>query len=148
MKIEGPGPAQRAGGVKKKKSVGGDSDSEGGFDKLIGGGGESVQGTATAQSIAKMDVLLAVQEVEDPTERAARRRVKERGENILKELDNIRMNLLNGRVTVGDVISVADAVATHRDKIKDPQLASILDEIDLRAQVELAKMRIVMDRAK
>jgi hypothetical protein len=35
-------------------------------------------------------------------------------------------------------------VASHREKIDDPRLVAILDEIDLRAQVEIAKARFSM----
>ncbi len=46
------------------------------------------------------------------------------------------------------MIDVADVVATHRDKIDDPGLTAIMDEIDLRAQVEIAKMRVTLDQKK
>jgi hypothetical protein len=56
--------------------------------------------------------------------------------------------MLGGNLTVGHMIDIADIVASHREKITDPALTSLMDEIDLRAQVELAKMRISMDRNK
>ena len=52
--------------------------------------------------------------------------------------------MLNGTLTVGHMIDIADIVASHREKIQDPKLTDIMDEIDLRAQVELAKMRVAM----
>ena len=58
------------------------------------------------------------------------------------------MAMLNGSLTVGHMIDIADVVASHREKITDPALTAIMDEIDLRAQVELAKMRVAMDRQK
>jgi hypothetical protein len=47
---------------------------------------------------------------------------------------------------IGSACDVADVVASHREKILDPELTAIMDEIDLRAQVELAKMRLSLDR--
>ncbi len=69
-----------------------------------------------------------------------------RADNILEKLDSIRLKMLGGDLTVGHMIDVADVVASHRDKIDDPALTSIMDEIDLRAQVELAKLRYAMDQ--
>jgi hypothetical protein len=40
------------------------------------------------------------------------------------------------------MVDIADVVASHRQKVQDPGMVEIMDEIDLRAQVELAKMRI------
>ncbi|HPF78465.1 MAG TPA: flagellar assembly protein FliX [Alphaproteobacteria bacterium] len=40
---------------------------------------------------------------------------------------------------------MADVVASHREKINDPKLTALLDEIDLRAQIEIAKMRKAME---
>jgi hypothetical protein len=68
-----------------------------------------------------------------------------RADNLLALLDSIRMGLLGGGLTVGQVIDIADIVASHREKVTDPQLTAILDEIDLRAQIEIAKMRMALD---
>ena len=91
-------------------------------------------------------MLLAVQGADDPAARAAKKRVRERASNILSELEKIRVCMLTGSLTVGHMIDVADVVAGHRDKIHDPQLTALMDEIDLRAQVELAKMRAGLDK--
>ena len=56
--------------------------------------------------------------------------------------------MLTGQLTVGHMIDIADVVASHRERINDPTLTSVMDEIDLRAQVELAKMRVALDARK
>lgn len=142
MKIEGPGQAQGAG--KSKKA--GKADRAGNiFESLVTPGAQETAATKTTQSIAMVDALLAVQGAEDPTARAARRRVRERAENVLDELDKLRMAMLSGNLTVGHMIDIADVVASHREKVNDPALTALMDEIDLRAQVELAKMRAALD---
>jgi len=105
-------------------------------------------GASATQSIAQMDALLAVQAAEDPTERAAKKRARERSDKVLSVLDDVRMAMLGGNLTVGHMVDMADVVASHREKIADPALTAIMDEIDLRAQVELAKMRVSMERKK
>ena len=143
MKVEGPGSSSRTGKVKGKEKKGGSTGSTS-FSSMVESEAQEVAGGFTSNLVSKVDSLLTVQAAEDPTERAARRKMHQRGEAILETLDNIRERLLTGTLTVGDVIAVADSVATHRQKIQDPKLTAILDEIDLRAQVELAKVRVAM----
>lgn len=141
MEIKGPNRTGRAGPAKKTGKAGKAPD--GAFIDMVSDGGATQEtgGAAATQSIARMDALLAVQGVEDPTERAARGRMHKRSSDLLDELEKVRMAMLTGDLTVGHMINVADVVASHREKIQDPELTAILDEIDLRAQVEIAKMR-------
>lgn len=145
MKVEGPKGAGST--SKSKKSA--DSDSGGvDFSQFMSQGTSAASSSSPTQAIAQIDVLLAAQATEDPTARAAKKRVRVRADNILRGLETIRIAMLGGNLTVGHMIDVADVVASHRDKIHDPVLTSIMDEIDLRAQVELAKMRVALDAQK
>lgn len=142
MKIEGPSRSSATSGTKGKGKV---SSSDGSFGDLITGGAQEARSTAATHSIASIDSLLAAQSVEDPTARAAKNRMRVRADSILTELENMRIALLTGTLTVGHVIDIADVVAAHREKIMDPRLHSILDEIDLRAQIEIAKLCKALD---
>ena len=147
MKVDGSSGPKGTSSTRKAGGKSSASDSQ--FDSLMGA--EETSGaapTSAAQSIARVDVLLAVQGVEDPREGASKKRMYMRSENILKELDKIRVSMLTGTLTVAQMIHIADTVAAHREKISDPKLAGILDEIDLRAQVELARMRLALDAQK
>ena len=139
MKIEGTKSAQSSDKSRKKGAV---QKSDGSFGSMVTGGAADTKKSSNTQSIAGVDALLAVQGAEDPTARAAKKRMRVRGESILDGLDRIRMSILTGTLTVGEVIQVADMVASHREKIMDPRLTAVLDEIDLRAQVELTKIRV------
>jgi hypothetical protein len=141
MKVEGPNRTQQSDSAKKKDKVSSGSS----FGSLLTGEPEEASGAGVTQSIASVDVLLAVQGAEDPAQKAARRRMRLRADNILDSLEKIRIALLSGTLTVGHVIDIADVVAAHREKVMDPQMTAILDEIDLRAQIELAKMRKALD---
>ncbi len=146
MKVEGPkGPesTKKSSGAKKTSSA----DAARFHDLMAAAGAEKSSGAVAAQSVNHIDALLAVQGAEDPTERASRGRMRGRADNLLAALDNIRGALLGGTLTLGDVINVADTVASHREKISDPQLTAVLDEIDLRAQIEIAKARKALDNA-
>jgi len=58
-----------------------------------------------------------------------------------QQLDTLKLSLLGGNLTIGQVVNIADMAASHREKIDDPEMTALLDEIDLRAQIELAKIR-------
>lgn len=144
MKIEGPkGPqgtssARKAGGVSPLDAAT--------FRGLMAPGQvEESAVTHATQNIAQLDALLAMQGAQDPTERATRKRMTIRSSDVLSALDRVRLGMLTGTMTVGDMIDVADVVATHRERVHDPELTALMDEIDLRAQVEIAKMRLALD---
>lgn len=144
MKVGGTKGPNSTSKTKKTSKSQGDGNVD--FSQYVTGGAAETSGAQATQNIAQLDALLAVQEAEDPTKRAAKQRARLRSENILEKLDQIRLRMLGGDLTVGHMIDVADVVASHRDKIDDPKLTAIMDEIDLRAQVELAKMRVALDQ--
>lgn len=141
MKIEGPSKTSGTGGSKKT----GKTDSDGAFQDFIASAPKGSSSAAPTQHIARVDALLSVQAAESPTERAARRKMQARADDILKELDLLRHSILTGGMTLGQIIDIADVVASHRERINDPKLTAILDEVDLRAQIEIAKARKAME---
>lgn len=143
MKVQGPGGTQ---GPSKSKKSSKTTGAGGNFGALVSGEQQETAANTATQSIAQVDALLAIQGADDPTQGKARQRMRARANTILDELDALRGEMLSGTLTVGHVIDIADVVASHREKVTDPHLMAILDEIDLRAQVELAKMRMAMDQ--
>ena len=69
-----------------------------------------------------------------------RRRGVEHGDDMLSLLDEIRDGLLAGTISRSLLNRLTIATAKHRDGFADPKLSTILDEIDVRARVELAKL--------
>lgn len=144
MKIEGPQGPKQAGKAARAGDVSA-SDAALFRGLMAPDEGTFAAPASTTQQIAALDVLLALQGAEDPTERATRGRMAARAQLVLDGLERLRVRMLAGTLTVGHMIDVADVVASHREKIRDPQLSTVMDEIDLRAQVELAKMRQALD---
>jgi len=56
----------------------------------------------------------------------------------------VKLGLLSGEVSAGDLDSLQRAIRDQRDSTDDSQLEGVLDEIETRAAVELAKL----ERAK
>lgn len=139
MKIEGPGKTtdKTVSRTKKKSGAGGVD-----FDSLLSGAAENAQTSAAAEvsSVSRLDALLGLQEGDDFTDsKNANEQAQLRAEILLDQLDRMRVGMLNGAVSRSNLQALGRMIASHRSRISDPQLAAILDEIDLRAQVELAK---------
>jgi len=87
-----------------------------------------------------MNTVLALQEAPDATRGRAKKRAQERGNMMLDQLEEIRLGLLLGTIPMAKLEQLATLVRAKREQIDDPKLLSILDEIELRAAVELAKL--------
>jgi Class II flagellar assembly regulator len=134
MRIQGP---NGAGTVSSGKAVR-RSGSEG---FTLDEGGEAAQGPAAstgARSIGGIDILMALQGIEDPAER--RRRAVSRGRTALDALDELKIALLSGTLDVATVSRLKAVVSGLKDGSGDPVLDGVLAEIELRVEVELAKM--------
>jgi hypothetical protein len=94
--------------------------------------------TAAPKASAGIDALLALQGIEDdPTER--RKRSVQRGKRALDVLDDLKIGLLSGNLDGATVNRLRDAAANLKSSSGDPGLDSVLSEIELRVEVELAK---------
>jgi hypothetical protein len=89
------------------------------------------------KATANIDALLAMQGVEDPTER--RKRSVQRGRGALDVLDDLKIGLLSGNLNASTVNRLRDAAAYLKSSSGDPGLDAVLSEIELRVEVELAK---------
>ena len=113
-----------------------------------GGAAASAQAGATssASGVAGAAALMALQGVEDPTER--RRRAIRRGSGLLDRLDELKLALLGGQDGGAAALSrLARDILEQRDEEAEPGLTAVLDQIDLRASVELAKAEMSRIRA-
>ncbi len=91
-----------------------------------------------ATPLSSIDALLPLQEVSD--RRGSRKSALMRGEEILDRLDDIRMGLLLGRIPRDHLKQLLELVEKRRETFDDQRLTELLDDIELRAKVELAKL--------
>ncbi|MGE5545649.1 MAG: flagellar assembly protein FliX [Solirubrobacterales bacterium] len=140
MKVSSVGSGAPAGGAKRVDKTDG---KKGEFKRALVEAMDSVDDTPTvdgASGIGGVDALLLVQSVGETGEREARRRLIQRGEDILDKLEEIRHGLLLGTVPKEKLVHLAQLVRARREACEDPRLGALLDEIELRAEVELAKL--------
>ena len=88
-----------------------------------------------AQS-ASIGALLALQSVEDPL--FAKKKAVRRGNALLDALETIKADLLLGQVSEGRLNQLMALITSARERSL-PGLDGLLDDIELRARVELAK---------
>jgi hypothetical protein len=94
--------------------------------------------TLAPKAAAGIDALLAMQGIEeDPVER--RKRSVQRGKRALDVLDDLKIGLLSGGFDGSTVGRLREAAANLKSSSGDPGLDSVLSEIELRVEVELAK---------
>ena len=93
-----------------------------------------------AVGLSGVSTVLALQGAPDSTERRARQRAVQRADAMLDELEQIRLGLLLGQIPQARLEQLAQMVRARREQLDDPRLIAILDDIELRAAVELAKL--------
>jgi hypothetical protein len=83
---------------------------------------------------------MALQGVETATER--RRRAVRRGAGLLDRLDELKLALLSGEAGESALERMARGLREARPDDPDETLMGVLQQIDLRAAVELAKAEV------
>jgi hypothetical protein len=104
-------------------------------------GASGVASAGAVSHISSLDALITLQEVGGPLER--RRRAAGRASRILDALDALKIELLAGGLTGAVIEALCRAVRDQRALTDDPRLEGVLDEIETRAAVELAKLEAV-----
>jgi Class II flagellar assembly regulator len=141
MKVSGPAGPSAAGGARPARAQG----AAPGFEPLMpttsSAGAAGVSAAGGVARVASLDALMALQEVGGPLER--RRRAVGRASQILDALDDLKLDLLEGRLSPDSLAALTRSVREQRSLTDDPRLESVLDEIETRAAVELAKLEVV-----
>jgi hypothetical protein len=83
--------------------------------------------------------ILAAQEVDEDNGQKSRQVMQKYGADILDRLDEIQRDLLVGAIPKDRLTNLAQTLRAKKAGIDDPALLRIIDEIELRAEVELAK---------
>jgi len=110
----------------------------GGFTQMLETKPASAATVSNTTPAGAVDALLALQEVDSALDRKAKAR--RRASDLIGGLDQIRDGLLAGQISPDRLDALAAMVESHRDDADDPRLTELLDEIELRVRVELAKL--------
>jgi Class II flagellar assembly regulator len=139
MKVSGPSGPNAAGSARPGRAAG----AAPGFEPLMTPAASGASGVSAAGGVARvssLDALMALQEVGGPLER--RRRAVGRATTILDALDDLKLDLLDGGLSPEAIEALTRSVREQRALTDDPRLEGVLDEIETRAAVELAKLEV------
>lgn len=140
MKVSSTGGVG-ATGASRAKPAGGSS----GFSLPavnVASGAASTASVGGLSGVGSVDALLALQEmgaVGGPLER--KRRAVRRGERILDLLGEVRVAMIDGEISPDTLDKLQRAIREQRENTEDPNLEGVLNEIETRAAVELAKLQ-------
>lgn len=133
------GPARRA----EKGKTDSSGVEKGEFRRALAGAIDALDeapALGAPSALGAVDALLLTQSVDEDGDGSTRRRLMTRGEEILDKLEDLRHSLLIGAVPADRLVNLAQQVRSRRETCNDPRLAALLDEIELRAEVEIAKL--------
>jgi hypothetical protein len=134
LRIDGYGKTSGVGARGATRSSGGASAAF-----VIGDSAPAARAAAAAPAAAPaaLDALLALQAVEDPLFK--KKKAVRRGKALLDVLEDMKTDLLLGRVSEGRLNHLLALVGQARER-SEPELDALIDDIELRARVELAKL--------
>lgn len=136
MKVNGPSGAASTGANRPVRSAGGFS-----MPQTSGAApAAATAATASTSSVADVSALMALQGVETATER--RRRAIRRGGTLLDRLEELKLAMLSGEAGENALERLGRTLREERPADEDAALTGLLQQIDLRAAVELAKAEV------
>lgn len=141
MQIDGPG---RVGPRTVRRTGKSGAAKPGDFARKVGAHGEETGAASVGAgaSLGTVGGLIAVQTVHDATQ-SPTNPGQLRAEDLLDRLDEIRDGILHGALSRQRLDDLVQNLADRRENNADPRLAALLDDIELRAKVELAKLSII-----
>lgn len=135
MRIDNTPPIKGTDKTGKKKSTSSTSSVD--FEGFLHES-DDVGAPLASQATTGVNNFLFMQEVSD--EEHARQRAMQQGRQAVAALEQLHRDLLMGTVPESTLRRLEGSVARQREVFTDPRLQSLLDEIELRAAVELAKL--------
>ena len=100
---------------------------------------DEVAPAGEVSGVTAVGSILAAQEVDVDDGKKAREQLHKFGADILDRLDEIQQDLLRGAISKDRLTNLAQTLRAKKNSVDDPALLSIITDIELRAEVELAK---------
>ncbi len=94
-----------------------------------------------SKPLSDIDALLALQSVDTVDPREKKKQAVIQGRDVLDELDKLKVGILSGQNVQSSLMSLKRLVQSRPEFSEDPGLKDLLDQINLRAEVELAKLK-------
>lgn len=140
IKVTNYGGVKAAGSLRKRDGTA----TAGVFSDFLNAA--QTEGTASAPEVsettsaATIGNLLALQEISE--EERKRERLIKQGKTMLDALERLRQQLLIGEIPMQMLPDLATSLAVQKESVSDPHLLGIIEDIELRVAVELAKLEM------
>ncbi|MBN8828035.1 MAG: flagellar assembly protein FliX [Sphingobacteriia bacterium] len=134
MRIESNKPVTSVSGVNKgSKNKGGTGFS----DALSKAQAEKL---SSQQNIQATQSIFIIPDIADELTKEKKKRVISNARDVLKELNSLKTALLNGRLSEENLINIENQLLKLKEENSDdPKLIQIINDIEIRAAVELTK---------
>jgi hypothetical protein len=109
-------------------------------DYLRNSGIDNKNEVNATSSLTAAGTIFAAQMVDDEEERQIKRKLVKKANTLLDNLEKIREEIIFGSVSKEKLIEISRLVKQKDVETKDEKLKEILEEIELRVEVELAKL--------
>ncbi|PHZ83336.1 flagellar assembly protein FliX [Paremcibacter congregatus] len=139
MEIKGPGRISPSGVTRKSKKGG---SGKAGFNEVMSTDDSAAAAPPSGTSpLTSVSSLLSLQEL--PTSTEGRSKGLVHAEDLLQHLEVIRHGLLAGQIPHNKLKDVVTIISKERELSLDPALDGLLDDMELRVKVELAKLEML-----
>jgi hypothetical protein len=139
MKIsKAGGPKDVSSGRKKEKASDGDGEFADRLRETHGAG--DISPTIDGGGVGAVGSVFALQEVPNSTDGQSRKMLRDYGSELLDRLEDLRIGILNGSFSKDRLAELAQNLRKKRQGSDDSKLNEIIAEIELRAEVEIAKL--------
>ena len=136
IKISDANKTNEVKGTNSAKKISGSSN----FADFLNISDNKPQQIAGTSGISVVDAIFATQMVDGEEEKQIKKKLIKRGNLLVDKLEEIRDALLVGYIDKENLIDIARLVKEQKIESKDPKLHNIISEIELRIEVEIAKL--------
>ena len=135
-KVGGPKGPDSSNKTKKSSAVGG------AFAEALRGtsDSEATESTQATSNVGAVGQILAVQQAADATDHRSRGLLMNHGNDLLDRLEQLRMSVLTGAISKDRLQELAPTMRERKVQSDDPRLNDLVAEIELRVEVEIAKL--------
>ena len=140
IKVNGVGVGRRTTSSRKSKKVDGTSSES--FSQTLKDAAETARTGVSAgvTGVASTNSIISIQEISGSMDERSKGLMLTYGDDLLDRLEELRLCLLDGVIPKDDLAELAHRMREKKQSSDDPVLTEIIEEIELRAEVEIAKL--------
>ena len=139
MKVTKTGGAKEASSTRKASKPSAD---DGAFVEALRGtsGAETTEAAQATGGAGPVSGFFGVELTQDATDHRSRGLMMEYGNDLIDQLDRIRMGIMAGAISKDRLQDIARRLRERKITSDDPRLNDLVQDVELRVEVEIAKL--------